>query len=108
MKNSRRIIINFWCEKLWLLQRFIRISDKTEYDSHKEYIQNIIKKYNGELPPELTFLTAFDDLGKNVLVKRNVIVRVYALELNNLARWDTFSESDPYVKIFLGDKLLVN
>ena len=86
----------------------IRISDKTEYDSHKEYIQNIIKKYNGELPPELTFLTAFDDLGKNVLVKRNVIVRVYVLELNNLARRDTFSESDPYIKILLGDKLLVN
>ena len=86
----------------------IRISDKTEYDSHKQYIQNIINKYKGELPPELTFLTAFDDLGKNVLVKRSVIVRVYVLELNNLARRDTFSESDPYIKILLGDKVLVN
>ncbi len=86
----------------------IRISDKTEYDSHKEYIQNIINKYKGELPPELTFLTAFDDLGKNVLVKRSVIVRVYVLELNNLARRDSFSESDPYIKILLGDKVLVN
>lgn len=86
----------------------IRIAEKSKYDEHKQYIQNIIDKYKGELPPELTFLTAFDDLGKNVLVKRSVIVRVYILELNNLARRDTFSESDPYIKILLGDKLLVN
>ena len=86
----------------------IRIAEKSEYDEHKKYIKNIIDKYNGELPPELTFLTAFDDLGKSVLVKRSVIVRVYVLELNNLARRDTFSESDPYIKILLGDKVLVN
>ena len=86
----------------------MRISDKKEYDSHKEYINNIVRKYNGELPNELTFLTAFDDLGKNVLVKRSVIVRVYVLELNNLERKDLLSESDPYIKILLGDKILVN
>ena len=67
--------------------------EKTQYDNHKQYIKNIVDKYKGELPPELTFLTAFDDLGKSILVKRSVIVRVYILELNNLARRDTFSES---------------
>ena len=86
----------------------MRISPKSEYDEHKNYIENIKAKYNGHLPPELNFLTAFDDLGKSVLVKRNVIVRVYILELNNLSRRDTFSESDPYIKILLGDKLLIN
>ena len=86
----------------------IRISEKKKYDEHKNYINNIKKKFNGVLPPDLTFLTAFDDLGKSVLVKRSVIVRVYVLELNNLAKRDTFSESDPYIKILLGDKELVN
>jgi hypothetical protein len=86
----------------------IRISEKKKYDEHKNYINNIQKKFNGVLPPDLTFLTAFDDLGKSVLVKRSVIVRVYVLELNNLAKRDTFSESDPYIKILLGDKELVN
>ena len=86
----------------------IRIAEKKRYDEHKNYINNIIKKFNGVLPPDLTFLTAFDDLGKSVLVKRSVIVRVYVLELNNLAKRDTFSESDPYIKILLGDKELVN
>ena len=74
----------------------------------KRYIQNIIDKYKGNLPPDLQFLTAFDDLGKTVMVKRSVIVRVYILELNNLAKRDTFSESDPYIKILLGEKELVN
>ena len=86
----------------------IRISEKTKYDEHKNYIRNMQNRYGGELPPELSFLTAFDDLGKSVLVKRSVIVRVYVLELNNLAKRDTFSESDPYIKILLGDKELVN
>ena len=86
----------------------MRISPKSEYDEHNNYIKSIKDKYNGILPSELSFLTAFDDLGKNVLVKRSVIVRVYILELNNLSRRDTFSESDPYIKILLGDKLLIN
>ena len=86
----------------------IRISEKTKYDEHKNYIRNMQNRYGGELPPELSFLTAFDDLGKSVLVKRSVIVRVYVLELNNLAKRDTFSDSDPYIKILLGDKELVN
>ena len=86
----------------------IRISEKTQYDEHKNYIKNMANRFGGELPTDLNFLTAFDDLGKNVLVKRSVIVRVYVLELNNLAKRDTFSESDPYIRILLGDKELVN
>ena len=86
----------------------MRISPKSRYDEHNNYIKEIKDKYKGNLPSELSFLTAFDDLGKNVLVKRNVIVRIYILELNNLARRDTFSESDPYIKILLGEELLIN
>ena len=86
----------------------IRISEKTQYDEHKNYIKNMQNRFGGELPTDLKFLTAFDDLGKDVLVKRSVIVRVYVLELNNLAKRDTFSESDPYIKILLGDRELVN
>ena len=86
----------------------MRLAKKTDYDSHKNYIENIKNKYGGELPAELSFLTAFDDFGKNVLVKKTIIVRVYVLELNNLAKKDTFSESDPYIKILLGEKILVD
>ena len=71
MRNKE---LSFDLKNYGYFKGLIRMSTKTEYDSHKQYIQNLIKKYNGELPPELSFLTAFDDLGKNVLVKRNVIV----------------------------------
>ena len=86
----------------------IRISEKGRYDQHKSYIKNIQDNFKGQLPSDLTFLTAFDDMGKEILVKRSVIVRLYILELNNLAKRDTFSESDPYIKILLGEKELVN
>jgi len=86
----------------------IRIAEKTEYDKHKEFIKNMTNNCGGKLPEELTFLNAFDDFCKSVLVKRNVIVRIYILELNKLERKDTFSESDPYIKILLGDKVLVD
>ena len=86
----------------------MRLAPLNEYTAHKNFIEGIKKKYNGKLPEELTFLTAFEDFGKTVVVKRSLIVRVYILELNNLAKRDTFSESDPYIKIFLGEKLLVD
>ena len=86
----------------------MRIAEKSEYDEHKNYIKNLANRFGGELPKELTFLNAFDDFCKNILVKRSVILRIYILELNNLAKRDTFSESDPYIKIFLGDKLLAD
>ena len=44
----------------------IRISEKSEYDKHKTYIKNIQNKFKGVLPLDLTFLTAFDDLGKEI------------------------------------------
>ena len=105
MRNKE---LTFDLKNYGFFKGLIRISEKTKYDEHKNYIQNIQNRFGGELPPDLTFLTAFDDLGKSVLVKRSVIVRVYVLELNNLAKRDTFSESDPYIKILLGEKELVN
>ena len=86
----------------------IRIAEKNEYDKHKEFINNMANNFGGKLPEELSFLNAFDDFCKSVLVKKSVIVRIYVLELNNLERKDTFSESDPYIKILIGDKLLVD
>ena len=100
--------LTFDLDKFGYFKGLIRISEKAQYDEHKNYIKNMQNRFGGKLPTELNFLTAFDDLGKDVLVKRSVIVRVYILELNKLAKRDAFSESDPYIKILLGDKELVN
>ena len=86
----------------------IRIAKHNEYLEHQNYKKDLLKKYNNKLPPELDFITAFEDINKYMLIKTPVIVRVYILQLLNLADRDTFSESDPYIKILLGDKILVN
>ena len=107
-ENREGLKRNFDQGNYGYFKTLIRISEKNMYNEHQNFIRKIKDEYNGVLPPELTFLTAFEDFGKDVLVKRSVIVRLYILELNNLAKRDTFSESDPYIKILLGDKELVN
>ena len=107
-EDERGLLNNFDKGKFGYFKSLIRISEKKEYDEHKKFIKKIQDEYNGILPPELSFLTAFDDYGKDVLIKRSVIIRIYILELNNLAKRDTFSESDPYIKILLGNKEFVN
>ena len=86
----------------------MRIAKQKDYEEHKEFIKNMANNFGGKLPEDLSFLNAFEDFCKSVIVKKNVIVRIYVLELNNLAKKDTFSESDPYIKILLGDKVLVD
>ena len=105
LKNQSK---TFDTKNYGLFKCLIRIAEKSEYEKHQKYITNMKNKFSGTLPPELSFLTAFDDYCKQVLVKRSVVVRLYILELNNLSARDTLSESDPYIKILLGEKELVN
>jgi hypothetical protein len=107
LKRNKELTFNTE-QNFGFFKGLIRIAEKTKYDEHKNYINTMANRFGGELPPDLSFLTAFDDYGKYILVKRSVIVRVYVLELNKLESRDTFSESDPYIKILLGDKELVN
>ena len=86
----------------------VRIAQKEKYDNHESYIKKIKNKFNNNLPPELQFLTSTEDLTKKLLIKKNVVIRIYILELNKLEKKDTFSESDPYIKILLGEKIIVN
>ena len=66
------------------------------------------KKNNPSLVQQLKNLNKYETLTRNILVKNSVVIRVYILELNDLAKKDKFSESDPYIKIYLGDECKVN
>jgi hypothetical protein len=46
----------------------------------------------------------FDDIAKRLLVQSKVLVRVYVLDAFGLAPKDSYSQSDPYVRIKLGSK----
>ena len=77
----------------------VRVAEKAKMKEYNDFIEQVIQSNNGVIPRELHYLTHFDELSKNILTTRSVIVRVYLLELNNLAKRDAFSESDPYVII---------
>lgn len=48
----------------------------------------------------------YQDITKKILIKQDVIVRIYVLELRDLAKRDLTSESDPFLKIRLGKNLI--
>jgi hypothetical protein len=50
----------------------------------------------------------YETLKKRISSKKNVIVRIYLLELLNLAKKDLFSKSDPYVIISLNNENIIN
>ena len=81
---------------------FIRICEKQQMT---EYIETTTKCRD-----KLQFknLNKYEQLRTKILSKRTVIVRVYVLELNNLAKKDLLSESDPYIKLFLNGKEIIN
>ena len=86
----------------------IRIAENDKIKEHEDFINNIKDEYNGTIPKELSFLNEFDLISKKILVKRNVIVRIYILTINHLAKKDTLSPSDPYIVIKLGNEEKIN
>jgi hypothetical protein len=81
---------------------------------------NLLKKYEKAIEDaknranvtkteiEMKNYNKYNELRKKILNKKEVIIRVYILEMNELAKKDLFSESDPYVKLYLNNKLVIN
>jgi len=60
-----------------------------------------------EVPRDFNKVVAHEYISKQLLNKNEVIVRVYVLQMFQLANRDTFigDKSDPYIRIKLGDKV---
>lgn len=86
----------------------VRIAEKSKMKEYENFINEVKTYFHGKLPLEYGFLTEFDDISRNILIKRNVIIRLYILEMKNLEKRDLLSESDPYIIINLGDVEKVN
>ena len=87
----------------------IRITEsnllKTYEKTIQEYKDNLkITKQKFELKN----YNKYNDLKKRILNTTEVIIRVYILEMTKLAERDYLSPSDPYVKLYLNNKLLIN
>ena len=85
----------------------IRIAEKSKMDEYTKLINNY-KKDNPEILNELKNITKYEKLTKAILIKQEVIIRLYILQLKNLPNKDIGSESDPYIKIYLGSQLKIN
>ena len=81
----------------------IRVCQKEKMDEYRKVIEKF--KANEEITKELKNEEKYDLLTRSILVKHEVIIRVYILELKDLAQKDLLSKSDPYIKIYFGDKL---
>jgi len=79
----------------------IRVCDKETLNNFQKEIDNF-KSRDQRIIKELKNIEKYEKLTKNILVKHEVIIRVYILELRDLPRKDLLSESDPYIKIYFG------
>ena len=86
----------------------VRIAKKEKMREYEEFVQKVARENGGSIPKEFHYLTKFDELSKNILIRRSVIIRLYVLELKNLAKKDAFSESDPYIIIKVGNEEKIN
>ena len=98
----------FYLNNFGEFKGLIRCAEHNKYLEHQKFKQDLIKKYDNKLPEELEFITAFEDINKYMLIKTPVILRIYILQLLNLEGRDLLSESDPYIRILLGEKTLIN
>ena len=87
----------------------IRIAEKKKMDEYNSVIElNKSKKEQGGAYANLKNFDKYDNLRKKLVNKEQVIIRIYILELNELAKKDLLSDSDPYIKLFINDKLVIN
>ena len=85
----------------------IRICEKKKFDEYQKTVKETMEK-NGEMISEFKNLNKYENIRKKVLLKSSIFIRIYILELNNLAKKDLLSESDPYIKILLDGKEIIN
>jgi len=85
-------------------------SQPTIAEEDKVFNMNLMSSLVNAVPEKCKFLVEHEILSKNVLVKKEVILRVYILTLEKLANRDEGlfeggeqGISDPYVKVYLNN-----
>ena len=81
----------------------IRISDKKKMENFQKQIDQF-KSNDQRIMSELKNVEKYEKLTKSILVKHEVIIRVYVLEIRDLPAKDLLSDSDPYIKIYFGEE----
>jgi hypothetical protein len=81
----------------------IRVCKKQKMTDFQNEIEKF-KSKDSKIMAELKNVEKYEKLTKSILVKHEVIIRVYILELRDLPAKDALSDSDPYIKIYFGEE----
>ena len=81
----------------------IRICEKKKMNDFQKEIDKF-KSRDAKIMSELKNIDKYEKLTKSILVKHEVIIRVYILEIRDLPEKDLLSASDPYIKIYFGEE----
>ena len=81
----------------------IRVCQKKKMTDFQNEIEKF-KSKDSKIIAELKNVEKYEKLTKSILVKHEVIIRVYILEIRDLPAKDALSDSDPYIKIYLGEE----
>jgi len=81
----------------------IRVCEKTKMENFQKTIEKF-RTNDPKIMKELKNVEKYEKLTKSILVKHEVIIRIYILELRDLPKKDMLSDSDPYIKIYFGDQ----
>ena len=79
----------------------IRIAKKELMDDFQKKIDEF-KSKDDKILKDLKNIDKYEKLTKSILVKHEVIIRVYILEIRDLKPKDKLSDNDPYIKIYFG------
>ena len=81
----------------------IRICEKEKMLNFQKSLEKFRAK-DEKIISELKNVEKYEKLTKSILIKHEVLIRVYILELRDLPKKDLLSDSDPYIKIYLGEE----
>lgn len=79
----------------------IRIAKKKTMDDFQKKIDEF-KSKDDKIMKDLKNIDKYEKLTKSILIKHEVIIRVYILEIRDLVQKDILSKNDPYIKIYFG------
>ena len=103
LKDSVNLPKNLMDKGFGKFKAVIRVANKKVMDEFENSIDQF-KSKNEKLMHKLKNIEKYTKLTKSILVKHEVIIRVYILELKDLPAKDSLSDSDPYIKIYFGEQ----
>ncbi|MCQ2817643.1 MAG: hypothetical protein MJ252_10295 [archaeon] len=80
-----------------------------EVNVMRNYLEKMEKYINNpKFEGKMKFYRRHQELCEKMHLRSQINCRVYILKMNLIANLDKGSENDPYIKIYLGDKLIFN